>query len=89
VLTFDATGSNAHIDLISWRSTVADGESGRFSPTNGRISLSLSSFKRPFTFCEEYHEDFKSRWFVFTPATVQAWIERVKKKHSTAGTSAR
>lgn len=84
-VTFDATGSNAHIDLIAWRTTVADGEVGRFAPTNGRIVLSLSNFKRPFTFCEEYHEDFKSRWYMFAPATVKSWIERVKKRQTTAG----
>ncbi len=84
-VTFDATGSNAHIDLIAWRATVADGQVGRFVPTNGRIALALSNFKRPFTFCEEYHDDFKSRWFMFAPATVKTWIDRVKKKKSTAG----
>lgn len=84
-VTFDATGSNAHLDLISWRSTVADGEVGRFSPTNGRITLNPTNFKRPFTFCEEYHEDFKSRWFLFTPTVVKSWIERIKKQKPAAG----
>jgi hypothetical protein len=84
IITFDATGSNVHIDLITWRKTVADGESGRFSPTNGKISLAVANYRRPFTFCEEYHSDFKSRWFIFTPSTVQSWIDRVKRKQAMA-----
>jgi hypothetical protein len=83
-VTFDATGSNAHLDLISWRSSVADGQVGRFAPTNGRMCLTLGNFKQPFSFCEEYHDDFKSRWYVFGPAVVKALIEKLKKKRATS-----
>lgn len=84
-VTFDATGSNVHVDLISWRSTVADGELGRFAPTNGKIKLLVSNFKRPFTFCVEYHDDFKSTWYLFAPATISSWIERAQRKKSSVG----
>ncbi len=84
-VTFDATGSHAPLDLVNWRSTVANGEVGRFVPTNSRISLTLGNFKHPFTFCEEYHNDFKSRWFLFGPTIIKSWIDRVKKKKSSAG----
>lgn len=84
-ITFDATGSNAHIDLISWRSTVADGELGRFAPTNGRIRLSVSNYRRPVTFAVEYHDDFKSHWYLFAPATIKSWIDRAQRKKSHVG----
>jgi hypothetical protein len=83
MVTFDATGSNAPLDVISWRSTVADGESGRFAPANARISLSISNFKQPYTFCQEYHDDFKSNWFLFDPTTVRSWTERANKRSAT------
>lgn len=82
-LTFDATGSNAHVELISWRNTVDEGTVGRFAPAGHRISLNFTSFSQPFTFCDEYHPEFKSHWYLFAPKTVKQWIQRLKRKRAT------
>lgn len=83
-LTFDATGSVAHVELIAWRNSVADQELGRFAPPNHRIALSIGNFHQPYTFCEEYHPEFKSRWFLFSPKTIAKWMSRIKQR-SVAG----
>ena len=80
--TFDATGSTAHVDLITWRASVADGEVGRFAPSNRRISLLATNFTQPFSFCSEYHAEFKSHWYLFSPKMVNSWIKKMNRKKS-------
>ncbi len=81
-LTFDATGANTHNDLILWRKTVEDGQCGRFCNEALRVALSVTNFKQPVSFCEEYHPDFKSRWFLFDQKTLHNWLAKSKKKRA-------
>lgn len=79
-VTFDATGANVHNDIILWRKTVEDGQVGRFCQDNSRVHLVLANYKHPFTFFEEYHDDFKSRWYVFDTNIVKTHIGKLHKK---------
>jgi hypothetical protein len=79
-LTFDATGANVNNDLILWRKTVEDGQIGRFCKESARVAITVTNFKQPVTFCDEYHEDFKSHWYLFDYKTLQAWMAKSLKK---------
>jgi hypothetical protein len=79
-LTFDATGATVHNDLILWRKTTEDGQSSRFGVESARVALQVGNYKHPISFCDEYHEDFKSHWYLFDPKILQGWLVRLQKK---------
>jgi hypothetical protein len=82
-LGFDATGSNSHAELMQWRTSMKEGEVGKFSMTENRIRLVVINYIHPLTLCEEFHRETKCRWYLFSPETVKTWLERVKKiKHA-------
>ncbi len=79
-LGFDATGANAHAELVQWRAEVADGQVGKLSLNEERVRISVSNYLHPITLCEELHPETKCRWFLFSPESVKAWLERARKK---------
>ena len=84
-LTFDATGSMVHNDLILWRKKTEDGQSARFGVETARVALQLTNYKQPISFCDEYHEDFKSHWYLFDAKILQAWLVKLRKKRQAQG----
>ncbi len=79
-LTFDATGATVHNDLILWRKSTEDGQTARFGQDASRVALQIGNYKQPVSFCDEYHEDFKSHWYLFDAKTLQTWLAKIQKK---------
>ena len=79
-LTFDATGSDVHTDLISWRSMVKDGESGRFAPEGTRLQLRIRGIKQPFSLIYEFRSDLNSHWYIFDQELVGNEMTKLELK---------
>jgi hypothetical protein len=63
-----------------WRKKTEDGKTSRFASDQARVALHVSNYKQPITFCDEYHDDFKSRWYLFDPKLVEAWLAKLEKQ---------
>jgi hypothetical protein len=65
VTLFDATGSNATMEIVDWRGTVSLGSVGRFAIEDKKVQLMVTRIDEPFTFMEEYREEFKNFAYTF------------------------
>ena len=79
-VTFDATGSGAPNDIIDWRGTVKEGETGRFAPANAHCRLSLSLVRRPLTFVHEYRQEFKCHAYEFEGDQMNQCMRKIEKR---------
>ena len=79
-LIVDATGSGASVDLIEWRGTVREGETGRYSADNKRIVFSVREVNRPFTLLHENRVEFNSDSYTFGANKVVPLLDRVIDK---------
>jgi hypothetical protein len=79
-LTFDATGSGANVHLVSWRSSIKDGESGKFAPDGAHICLSVANNKQPFTFCHDYRATLKSHTYIFQGEKMDQRLKKLARK---------
>ncbi len=75
-LSFVATGSNVCNDIITWRSTVEKGESGRFSVDDAEVRIEVSGAKRPLTFLRQYRTEFHNLSFEFEGDLVKAVLAK-------------
>jgi hypothetical protein len=80
VVTFDASGGNAVVQLVDWRSTVKEGEKGRFFPEEHHIELTVNQVHQPFTFLEEMREDFGNYSYSFADKTLRKSFDLLVRK---------
>lgn len=78
--TFDATGSQASVEIIEWRGTVKEGEVGRYTPEGAHMEISCRNVTRPFTFLHEDRIEFKNHSFTFSGDKMQNQLKRLVKK---------
>ena len=76
LLLFDATGTLATTEIVEWRGTVPVGTIGRFDIDNRSIRLNMNRIVQPFTFLEEYREEFSNYSYQFTPAKINKKFAR-------------
>ncbi len=79
-IMFDATGSSAHNDIIEWRGTIGEGDTGRFMPEDSQILLNITQVRQPLTFWYEYRDEFKSHAYEFEGDGLSAAMRRLEKK---------
>ncbi|MEM7784147.1 MAG: hypothetical protein AAF623_12400 [Planctomycetota bacterium] len=79
-LAFDATGSNASVDIIEWRSSVREGEQKRYQPEGKHIEMTCRNVTRPFTFLHENRVEFKNHSYTFSGEKMEKLFERTIKK---------
>lgn len=78
-ITFDATGSNASVDIIEWRGTVKEGEIGRYSPEDCHLEVSVRNVTQPMTILVEDRSEFQSKAYTFTGDKMKR-LERVVER---------
>ena len=75
-MTFESTGSKATPEIIEWRSTVAEGDTGRYCPEGSYIDLKFTQVNRPFTFLHEDRVEFSNHSFTFGGSKMEALLAR-------------
>ncbi len=78
-MTFDSSGSKATPDIIDWRGTVIEGETGRYAPEKSFIQLKFAQVNRPFTFLHEDRKEFHNHSFTFAGSKMDGLLSRVIK----------
>lgn len=78
--TFDATGSAASVDIIEWRSSVKEGEVGRYAPDDAHLEVEVRNVHRPFTFLHENRIEFHNHSYTFSGDEMVNHFKRVIKK---------
>ena len=78
--SFDATGSSASVDIIEWRGTVREGETGRYAPENAHMEVQVRNVNRPFTFLHEDRLEFRNHSYTFSGEKMVNRFQRVIKK---------
>ena len=79
-LIVDATGSMASVDLIEWRGSVKEGETGRYMVEGSRIVFSVRDVNRPFTLLHENREEFNSDSYTFGADKIEPLLDRLIDK---------
>lgn len=77
---FDSTGAHASVDIIEWRGSVKEGETGRYAPDNSHLEISLSHMVQPFTFLHEDREEFHNHSYTFSGDKMRNQLDRLIKK---------
>ena len=75
-MTFDTSGSKASPDLIDWRGTVIEGDTGRYCPENSYIKLMFNLVNRPFTFLHEDRKEFSNHSYTFGGSKTDGLLSR-------------
>lgn len=65
MVVFDSTGSAAPVEIVEWRSTVREGEVGRFDPAKTKVKFSVRAATRPLTLLHENRVEFKNHAYTF------------------------
>ena len=78
-MTFDSSGSKATPDIIEWRGTVPEGETGRYAPEGSYIQLNLTQVNRPFTFLHEDRKEFRNHSYAFGGSKMEGLLSRTIK----------
>ncbi len=78
-VTFDSSGYNASPQIVEWRGSVPEGETGRYAPENSFICLNLTQVNRPFTFLHEDRSEFSNHSFTFGGDKADSLLARVIK----------
>lgn len=79
-LTFDATGSTAHVKIVDWRGTVAEGSSGRFGQDDTQVKFHLPRVRVPLTFLYEYRPQFGNHAYYFSGERFDSEMKRLQKR---------
>jgi hypothetical protein len=79
-ITFDATGADASIEIINWRSSVNEGDTKRFLDEGMHCEIKVQQVKRPITFFHEYREEFKNHAYEFEGENRESAMSRVGKR---------
>lgn len=75
-MTFDSSGSKATPDIIDWRGTVVEGDTGRYCPDGSYIKLQFAQVNRPFTFLHEDRKEFSNHSFTFGGSKMDGLLAR-------------
>ena len=76
-MTFDSSGSKATPDIIEWRGTVPEGETGRYAPDSSHIKLNFAQVNRPFTFLHEDRTEFHNHSYTFAGSKMEGLLSRL------------
>ena len=79
-VTFNATGSDAAVEIVEWRGKVKEGETGRYTPENSYIIFSVNQVHRPFTFLHEDRKEFHNHSYTFTQSKTKDLLNRIVKR---------
>ena len=79
-VTFDASGSNTVVEIVEWRSTVKEGERGRFFPDEHHVELMVNQVQQPFTFLEEVREEFGNFCYSFADEKLRKSFDLLVRK---------
>ncbi len=82
-LIFNATGSSASVDIVEWRSSVPEGESGRFLLPDCQVAVLVTMAKQPMTFCHEYRDEYKNHAYIFEGEKLESRLARMLKRKRT------
>ncbi len=81
---FDATGANATMEIVDWRNSVNVGSLGRFAIDNKKVAIVVSKINRPFTFLEEYRDEFANFAYTFACKKINQRLDKlIAKKEPT------
>lgn len=80
VTIFDATGANATMEIVDWRNSVNVGALGRFSPENKKVTIVMSKINQPFTFLEEYRDEFSNFSYTFACDKINQKLDKLIDK---------
>ena len=78
--TFDSSGSKASVDVIEWRRTVTEGDTGRYAPEDCHMEIVVEGVTRPFTFLHEDRIEFKNHSYTFSGEKMINQFKRVIRK---------
>ena len=78
--TFDATGSAAHVNIVEWRGSVAEGDCGRFKLDDTRVVISLPHTRVPLMFLYERRRDFRNHAYHFSGDQLEKELKRAFKR---------
>lgn len=85
-VTFDATGAAAHVNIVEWRASVAEGQTGRFKLDDTRIHIVMPKMRAPLTFLYERREEFGNHSYQFSGERIESELKRlIKKRRGSAG----
>ncbi len=84
-VTFDATGSHAHVNIVDWRKAVAEGQSGRFQLDDTQIRLVLPQVRAPITFLYERREEFHNHSYLFSGDKLDKLLGRAIRNRNSSG----
>ncbi len=80
MVSFDATGHSATVDIVEWRGTVKEGEIGRYAPENSHLEFTVQHVHQPFTFLVENRKEFHNYSYTFSCEKMRKKLERLIKK---------
>lgn len=83
-VTFNATGSAAHVKVVDWRSTVNEGEKGRFKLDDTEVHLTFSQILRPLVFLYEKREEFHNHSYIFAGERLEKTLKKLLRKKKQA-----
>ncbi len=79
-MTFNATGSTAHMKIVDWRSAVKEGESGRFKVDETQVRIAFSQLTCPMVFLYEKRTEFRNHSYTFGGEKLEKQLKRMLRK---------
>lgn len=79
-VVFDATGSDAPMEIVAWRKSTEENRECRFAPEDSRIELRVAVHKQPLSFIHEYREEFNNHAYIFEGDTMNANLKKIAKR---------
>ncbi|MGI9515827.1 MAG: hypothetical protein ACR2NP_02165 [Pirellulaceae bacterium] len=83
-LTFDATGSHANVNIVDWRKSVAEGDSGRFKLDDTEVHISVPQARMPMTFLYEHRREFNNHAYIFSGEKLERELRRAFRRATKA-----
>lgn len=74
-VAFNSSGPNSHVEVVEWRGNIKEGEKRKFLPSEHHIVLMISQMNRPFSFLEEYREDFGNYSYSFVDEKLRRTLD--------------
>ncbi|MEM7456787.1 MAG: hypothetical protein AAF456_20760 [Planctomycetota bacterium] len=80
VIVFSASGANAPMEIVEWRSNVKVGDRGRFNRDGSHVALAINQVSRPWTIYREFRDEFNNNSYTFTPDKFQGKLDKLVEK---------
>ena len=80
VIVFSASGANAPMEIVEWRSNVKVGDRGRFNRDSSYVALDINQVSRPWTILREFRDEFNNNSYTFTPARFQDKLDKLVER---------